>query len=301
MTQIVGIIGLGNMGGGMAATLVRAGFKVLGSDPQADSCNKASEAGVEICESIAALCQHADVVLLSLPTAQVVETVVCGSDGVLANARNGQLLIDTSTSEPSTTRRLAIQLAEVGVAMIDAPVSGGPKGAATGTMGMLLGGETTDIARAESVLDALSAKKVHIGPVSAGHVAKIANNLLCAAQLVSNAEVVRMAAAAGVDPEKLIAGINTSSGRSGVSEVNFPTWVLNGGFDSGFTMALMRKDVGLAKSLAESLDLQLPLLQQVAELWAQSADSLADGEDFNRIVSLGYSDDTLFPVSGEQS
>ncbi len=286
MAQTVAVIGLGNMGGGMAATLRRAGFRVLGSDPGEACRERAAQAGVEVCDSLAALCAQAQILLLSLPTAQVVEAVVLGPEGVLANARRGQLLIDTSTSEPDTTRRLAARLAEVGVAMIDAPVSGGPKAAASGSMGMLLGGEAADIARAAAVLDVLAAKRTHIGPAGAGHVAKIANNLLCAAQLIGNAEVVRLAEAAGVDPQKLIAGINSGSGRSAVSEVNFPTWVLNGAFDSGFTMGLMRKDVRLAKSLAESLRLELPLLQQVAALWAQSAESLADGEDFNRIVEM---------------
>jgi 3-hydroxyisobutyrate dehydrogenase len=168
--------------------------------------------------------------------------------------------------------------------MIDAPVSGGPKGAITGTMTMVLGGEEADIARVEPVLAAISAKRVHIGASGAGHVAKIINNLLCAAHLLTGAEAVRIAREAGVDPARLLDGLNAGSGRSGVTQVNFPTWILNDAYNSGFTMKLMRKDVRLAEQLVGELGLTLPMAGLTALLWAESEKTIPDDDDFNRIV-----------------
>lgn len=282
----VGVVGLGNMGRGMALSLKRGGFRVLGTDAAPATRAALAAEGIETFDTIAPLCRDADVVILSLPTAAIVESVVCGEGGVLANARPGLVVVDTSTSHPDVTRKLAKLLAEKGTAMIDAPVSGGPKGAITGTMTMVMGGEEADIARVEPVLAAMSAKRVHIGASGAGHVAKIINNLLCAAHLLTGAEAVRIAREAGVDPARMLEGLNAGSGRSGVTLVNFPTWILNNGFDSGFTMKLMRKDVRLGAQLVEELGLSLPLAELTADIWAHSEETIPDGEDFNRIVEL---------------
>lgn len=283
---IVGVVGLGNMGRGMAISLKRGGHRVLGTDASEATRTALMSEGIEIHADVGALCREAELVILSLPTAEIVEAVVTGANGILAHARPGLLVVDTSTSHPDTTRRLATLLAEAGVALIDAPVSGGPKGAITGTMTMVIGGAEADVARAEPILEAISAKRVHVGAVGAGHVTKIINNLLCAAHLLTAAEAVKIARSAGVDAERMLEGINAGSGRSGVTQVNFPTWVLNGAFNSGFTMKLMRKDVRLGAQLVGELGLDLPLAAEAARLWAGSAETIADGEDFNRIVEL---------------
>ncbi len=151
-------------------------------------------------------------------------------------------------------------------------------------MSMVIGADDADLARALPVLEGMSGVRTHVGGVGAGNVAKIANNMLAACHLISTAEAVNMAAKAGVDPEKLIEGLNAGSGRSGASQVMFPTWVLNKAYDSGFTMGLMRKDVGLASDLCNAMDLDLPLSRTVAQLWKASAETLADNEDFCAIV-----------------
>ncbi len=225
-------------------------------------------------------------VVLSLPTAAIVEAVVTGPEGLLAVAQDGLIIVDTSTSHPETSRKLAALLAKKGVGFVDAPVSGGPKGAMGGTMTMVMGGSESDIARIEPVLAVMSAKRVHIGPVGAGHVTKIINNLLCAAHLLTGAEAVRLAQEAGVDPERVLEGVNAGSGRSGVTLANFPTWIFNGAFDSGFTMKLMRKDVALGAQLMQELGLSMPMADQTTRIWAESIATLPDDEDFNRIVSL---------------
>ena len=282
----VGVIGLGNMGRGMALTLKRGGHRVLGFDALESTRKAVADEGIETFESMAPLCRMAEIVILSLPNAEIVEAVVAGEGGILAHAKPGLLVVETSTSHPQVTRKLAALMEKAGMALIDAPVSGGPKGAISGTMTMVIGGSDADVLRAMPVLEAMSAKRVHVGPVGAGHVTKIVNNLLCAAHLLTGAEALLIAREAGVDAERMLEGLNAGSGRSGVSQVNFPTWVLNGAFDSGFTMKLMRKDVRLAAQFVGELGLDLPMAADTAEIWAKSAETIADGEDFNRIVEL---------------
>lgn len=284
--RTIGVIGLGNMGRGMALSLRRRGFTVMGYDP-APAAREASAAdGIAIVDGPSALWRECDAVVLSLPTPEVVDAVLLGPDGPLHGAKPGLLIVDTSTSDPAVTRRIAASLLPAGIDLIDAPVSGGPKGAHAATLTMVIGGSDRAVALAEPVLAAMSATRVHVGGVGAGHVTKLANNLLCAAHLITAAEAVRMAKEAGVDPERLLAGINAGSGRSGVTQVNFPTWVLNGAFDSGFTMKLMRKDVRLAESLIGALALDLPLSGEAARLWRDSAEAIPDDADFNAIVKL---------------
>jgi 3-hydroxyisobutyrate dehydrogenase len=290
MFKKVGLIGLGNMGRGMALTLKRKGFDVLGTDVAAATREALAKEGISVFETIGEVISECDIVMLSLPTATIVEQVVCGPNGILANAKPGLLVVDTSTSHPDTTRRLAEKLNAAGMRMLDAPVSGGPKGAITGTMAMVIGGGKEDLERAEPVLAAMTAKRVHVGDIGAGHVAKIANNLFAAAHLLIAGEVTRMAAKAGVPTEQLLQGINAGSGRSFITEHSYPTWIMNGQFDSGFTMKLMRKDVRLSQELITALAIDLPMAAKVAELWALSAESISDDEDFNRIVELGTRD-----------
>lgn len=290
MLKKVGLIGLGNMGRGMALTLKRKGFELVGTDVSPATRESLAKEGISVRETIGEVVSGCDLVILSLPTAAIVEQVVSGPNGILANAKPGLLVVDTSTSHPETTRRLARALNAAGMSMLDAPVSGGPKGAITATMAMVIGGSKEDLERAEPILAAMTAKRVHVGDIGAGHVAKIANNLFAAAHLLIAGEVIRMAAKAGVPTEQLLQGINAGSGRSFITEHSYPTWIMNGQFDSGFTMKLMRKDVRLSQELIAALAIDLPMSAKVAELWALSAQSISDDEDFNRIVELGTRD-----------
>ena len=302
MTTTVGVIGLGNMGGGMAATLARHDFPVFGFDLSQAARDKAAAAGVTPVSSLAELLDRIDVVILSLPKAEQVEQLCLGKEGaqeedqdatrLLTLGKPGLIVIDTTTSTPETSRRVAAALATRGIDFIDAPVSGGPKGAASGSMSMVIGAEEEVLARAMPVLEAMSGSRVHVGSCGAGNVAKIANNMLAACHLISTAEAVSMAAKVGVSPEKLLEGVNAGSGRSGASQVMFPSWVINQAYDSGFTMGLMRKDVGLASDLTAELGLALPLSSTVAQLWDESRATLDDSEDFCAIVQR--TDPTLF-------
>ncbi|MEM5421185.1 NAD(P)-dependent oxidoreductase [Paraburkholderia ferrariae] len=286
----VGVIGLGNMGRGMAASLLRRDFKVIGYDASPNSAALAREAGVELVASLAAVAAMCETLVLSLPNPHIVETVINGVDGLSKHMRAGTLIIDTSTSDPDVSRRLAAQLNGSGVRFVDAPVSGGPRGAQNGELTFFLGGAADDVDKAGPVLDALAKNRFHIGASGAGNVAKVVNNLLCASHLVIAAEAFKMAEAAGVTVEDLLEPINAGSGRSGVTLYNYPSRIMNGAFNSGFTMQLMRKDVRLAMAVVKSKGLDLPVCQNIADVWQASEAVLADGEDFNRIVQFVSSD-----------
>lgn len=280
MTTPVAIIGLGAMGGAMAARLLETGHAVTGFDALPEACARAEAQGVSIAASLQDLGALGAPIILSLPKAALVRDVMAQ---LRPHLSKGALVIDTTTSEAETSRAEASAASAQGAAFLDAPVSGGPAGARAGTMTMVIGGEAAALDVARPLLADLTAKIVHVGPSGAGNIAKIANNLLCAANLTLVSEMVHLAGRAGVAPEDLLEGINAGSGRSGVSEVNFPRWILNGAFDSGFTMGLMRKDCGLAEALADAFGASAPVTRKVASLWEDSRAMLPDSADFNEI------------------
>lgn len=273
----MGVVGLGNMGLPMAAKLAVAGFDVAGADPS--PARRALFAGAR--ESVAELAAACDVLLLSLPSSREVEAVVGGIGEAL---RAGMLVIDTSTAEPASTRRVQAALAARGIGFVDAPVSGGAAGAANSQLLVMLGGAAADVVQAETVLAPLARKIVRCGGPGAGNTVKLLNNQLCAAHLVLAGEALGVADAAGVAPEALLEALNAGSGRSAVTEVNLPRWVLSGAFDSGFTMALMRKDMRLAGELADAAGRPGGLSAAARDVWARSAEALDGPEDFNRIA-----------------
>ncbi|MFK7835435.1 MAG: NAD(P)-dependent oxidoreductase [Sulfitobacter sp.] len=279
---MIGLIGCGAMGGAMIERLVERGHEVQCYDAMPEARALAGAKGGKVCETMDVLAQNCDRIILSLPKAEIVARVMAD---LVPHLRAGTIVLDTSTSEPDTTKRIAAEAA--GYTFIDGPVSGGPSGARAGTMTMVLGGPAEAIEALRPVLDDLTAKTVHVGAVGAGHAAKIANNLLCAANLVLVSEMARLAESCDIPLESLLQGVNAGSGRSGVSEVNFPKWIMNGAYDSGFTMGLMRKDVGLATKLASQGGLDLPATQAIAAIWEASRELLADSADFNEIFKYG--------------
>jgi 3-hydroxyisobutyrate dehydrogenase len=279
----VGVVGLGNMGRGMAATLARKGFSVLGFDIDPDKRATVEAAGVTFVPSLTEVLRRADALVFSLPFAKDVEAVVTAEGGLLSRSDRKVVVIDTSTSDPGTTRRLAERLAAAGHALLDAPVSGGPSGAAEGTLTMMIGGAEADYALARPVLEAMSARAPHVGPSGAGNIVKLVNNLLVAAHLVTTGEALRLSQAAGLSAEEAVQVVNTATGRSAVSEVMVPRWVVPNTFDSGFSAGLMRKDVRLALELAAECGIGLPLSAEVGRIWRE-AESIPDTADFTRMA-----------------
>lgn len=282
--RTVGVVGLGNMGLGMAATLAGKGFTVLGTDLNAARRAPAEAAGVRFHDSLAEVLNGADALVFSLPYARDVEAVVTAPGGLLARRDRKVVVIDTSTSDPVTSRRLAARLAEAGHGLLDAPVSGGPAGAAAGTMTMMIGGSAEDVALVRPVISAMSGTAVHVGPSGAGNIAKLVNNMLVAAHLITTGEALRLSEAAGLPAEDALKVVNAATGRSAVSELMVPRWVLPRSFDSGFSAGLMRKDVGLAAELAQATGTRLPLSEAVARIWAETRGAIADAEDFTRMA-----------------
>ncbi len=280
----IGVIGCGNMGGGMAMHLLDNEQEVHCFDPNPDVVTSLEVLGAIKAASAADLAAGCDLIILSLPNAAVVRMVMAD---IAPHLREGGAVLDTSTSEPETSREMAALGMAKGFTFVDGPVSGGPSAARSGSMTMLLGGDRNVIDQLQPVIDLLTAKTVVVGGAGAGHAAKIVNNMLCAANLVLVTEAVRLGEAAGVDARNLLEGINAGSGRSGVSEVNFPRWVLNEAFDSGFTMGLMRKDVTLAEKLAEESGVALDGFDAIARIWLEGSRAIPDTADFNEITRYG--------------
>ena len=280
----IGVIGLGQMGLAMAQTLVRAGQSVLGYDVAAERRALFVPHANQI-HDLAITCQT---LLLSLPHSGIVEQVM---DTILPHCRPGMLIIDTSTADPDSTRKLALAAHAKGVFYVDAPVSGGAAGAAAGTLFIMAGGDDDALHRAKPVLNILGRETVLCGGPGCGNVVKILNNALCAAHLALAGEALAAGEKAGLNREALAAALAKGSGRSAVFEVNLPKWVLSGSFDSGFTMGLMRKDVRLFDEFATANSISPILLQTASTLWRESKATLGDSEDFNCMV----------PFAGERS
>lgn len=275
----VGVIGLGSMGIGMATTLASKGFRTLGFDLSKERRVLAAKSAVGAVESIAEAFEVSDFLVFSLPTAKDVEAVIDQHIGILEQRRETRIIIvDTSTSEPDVSRRLAGRLTELNHGFLDAPVSGGPAGAASGKLTMMIGGAEKDVALAQPVIEAMSAKVLHVGTSGSGNVAKLVNNLLAAAHMITTSEALKLALSSGIDPEAALRVLNAASGKSMISEVHFPTWIMSDRFDSGFSMGLMRKDVRLASELARSTGAGLPVAELVSQLWSKS--ELKDSDDF---------------------
>jgi 3-hydroxyisobutyrate dehydrogenase len=281
----VGVIGLGAMGLAMAGTLARARFAVSGADLSAD--RRAAAAGQGIPAATAEeILARADAAVLSLPDAAAVRSVVASSAALQARGRP-LAVIDTSTSEPAVSRALAVDLAGRGHHFLDAPVSGGPAGAAAGTLTFMVGGGDEALAAARPVLEALGRKIVHAGGPGAGNVVKLINNMLVACHMLTTREALRLAEASGVDVGAIFGAVNGATGRSAISEIHYPTWVLSDRFDSGFSAGLMRKDLRLALEMARGMGVAAPLAASAAALWAEARSGLTDGDDFTQIARAG--------------
>lgn len=277
----VALVGLGNIGGRVARRLIGAGVGVLGVD--ADPL-RAEAVGAEPVATAAAAAARVDVVLLSLPSSREVEQVVLGDDGVLAGARAGTIVLDLTTADPASTRRLHARLAEAGVVLVDAGVSGGAAGAERGTLTVLAGGDGAALDRVRPILAAFATTVLHLGGPGAGHTAKAINNFLNGMSLAATAEAMVVGAAAGLDPERLLEAINASSGRTWASEHRFPAIVTGDLGTGGLTHRLQLKDLDVYLGLADGLDVPAPLGGACRDEFAAAIDAGYGDRISNAIV-----------------
>ena len=281
----VGFVGLGNMGWPMAGRIVDAGFAttVFDSDPSVLE-EFADEFSVEAAADLEALGAQCDLVITMLPTGQIVREVLLGEGGAATTLRAGAIVIDMGSSAPTGTVRLGEDLGPSGIALVDAPVSGGPPGAEAGSLTIMIGcDDEATIERCRPVLGVLGSTLLVTGGLGSGHAAKAINNFVAAAIISATSEGLILGQRFGLDPATLLGVINASSGRSAPSEGLFPSQVVTGAFSFGFSIGLMAKDVGLAAGLARELGATLPLCQLTEETWNEARDTLGVATDFTAI------------------
>jgi 3-hydroxyisobutyrate dehydrogenase len=223
---------------------------------------------------------NADVVLTCLSTSKDVEAVLEGTDGLKAGLKRGALLLDCTSGDPGISRRLAADLAERGVAFADCPVSGGPDGARTGKLTVMVGADEATFKRAQPVLGAFGKLVAHVGPVGAGDTVKAVNQALLAANILTLAEALTAMVKAGVPARAGVDVLNASSGRSFVSDTLIPARVLNGAWPATFRLALLDKDIGIAVDMIRQLGLEAPVLQAARDESARARAALGEESDY---------------------
>jgi 3-hydroxyisobutyrate dehydrogenase len=285
MTAIA-FLGLGNMGAPMGANLAKAGYEVQGFDPVPAARAAAADAGVSVCETAAEAVRDAGVVITMLPNGTLVRQ--CYAE-VMSAAAAGALFIDSSTIAVDDARAVHAYAVERGFAQLDAPVSGGVKGAAAGTLAFMVGGETDALETARPVLDAMAGKIIHCGDSGAGQAAKLCNNMLLAVQQIAVGEAFVLADKLGLSAQSLFDVITGATGNCWAVHTNcpvpgpVPTSPANNDFKPGFATALMNKDLGLAMAAVASTGASAPLGSHAAQIYARFADEHAD-LDFSAVI-----------------
>jgi len=280
---------LGNMGGRIVRRLVDAGFVVLGSDAvpgRAEAC------GAQAARSLAEVAEQSNIVLMSLPDSHVVEAVVQGKEGLLRNAKAGQIYVDLSTASVNSTQRIAQSFADMGASYIDAGISGGAAAAEKGTLTLMVGGNATVVDSLKEVFAPFSTKVAYMGASGAGHTTKLLNNFLNAVSLAASAEVMVAGKKAGLDLHLLLDVLNSSSGVNFATLNRFPRIVDGDYLEGGLTGKLMTKDVVLYVDL-------------IRELGVVSLNAAGPMASFGLGTALGYGDlisnrvvDAIGDVSG---
>ncbi|WP_375194975.1 3-hydroxyisobutyrate dehydrogenase [Sphingobium sp.] len=290
MSQTIAFVGLGNMGGGMAANLLKNGFAVRAFDLSEEALARAEQAGAKRCSSAAEAATGADAVVTMLPAGKHVESVYTGE--VFGAAKDGALFIDCSTIDVATARRVEDAAAAKGFEMVDAPVSGGIAAANGGTLTFMVGGSDQAFGRARSILSAMGKAVIHAGGAGNGQAAKICNNMLLGATMVATCETFAMAKKLGLDPQTFYDISSVSSGQSwsmtsycpvpGVG----PQSPSDTGYQGGFAVGLMLKDLKLASEAAASVGASVPMGNTAESLYQLLANRGEAGRDFSLMIEM---------------
>jgi 3-hydroxyisobutyrate dehydrogenase-like beta-hydroxyacid dehydrogenase len=286
MKPILGFVGIGNIGEPVCRKLLDGGYELLIYDVDPEALERLHDTSAEPVASLDSLASRTDVVLLSLPNSDTVEEVVFGEGGLADGFSGGEILIDTSSSEPSSTRSIAKRLEARGIAMIDAPVSGGVLRAREGALAVMVGGKSEVYDRCREILQSFGDGIFYVGDHGTGHLVKALNNLLSATTLASAAEATLVAQKGGVAPDKFLEIINAGNGRSYSTEIKFPRYILNLAFDDGFALGLMNKDLKIALQAAAEMELPTPVGSALAQIWQLAMAHGYGGEDHTAIYAF---------------
>jgi 2-hydroxy-3-oxopropionate reductase len=281
----VAFIGLGIMGGPMAANLVKAGFEVVGYNRSPEPVKRLVDAGGRSAESVADAVRGADVIVTMVPDSPDVEAVTGGDDGVFAAAKSGAIYVDMSTIRPDVAVRVAEAGHKAGLRVLDAPVSGGEAGAVEGSLSIMVGGEPADFAAAKPVLEAVGKTIVHVGPAGSGQTVKAANQLIVAGNIQLLAEAVVFLEAYGVDTKAALEVLGGGLAGSTVLNRKGPN-MLSREFAPGFRLALHHKDMGIVTSAAREAGVVIPLGSAVAQLIAALVARGDGGLDHSGLLKL---------------
>jgi 2-hydroxy-3-oxopropionate reductase len=276
MAEVIGFIGLGIMGRPMATNLLRAGFELTVHSRSPGPVDELVASGAERASSPREVAGASTVTITMLPDTPDVEEVLAGSDGVIDGVTSGSLVIDMSSIDPGATRNLAGAFADRGVAMLDAPVSGGERGAIDGSLSVMVGGDGPAFERALPILEVLGAKIVHVGPSGAGQVAKACNQLVVASTIEAVAEALLLAERSGVDAAKVREALLGGFAGSKILEVHGQR-MLDRTFDPGFRIRLHRKDARIVEDAAAATRSPIPAFAVVAHQ-LQRALEAGDGD-----------------------
>jgi 2-hydroxy-3-oxopropionate reductase len=281
----VGFIGLGIMGGPMAANLVRAGFDVIGYNRSPDPIQRLVEQGGRGAGSLVEAVREADVVVTMLPDSPDVEAVALGEDGIYAHAKPGTLHLDMSSIRPDVAKKVGEAGKERGMRVLDAPVSGGEQGAIDATLSIMVGGDPQDFADARPVLEAVGKTIVHVGPVGSGQTVKAANQLIVAGTIELVAEAIVFLEAYAVDTQAAVKVLAGGLAGNAILNRKAPS-MLRRDFTPGFRIELHHKDMGIVTSAAREAGVVIPLGALVAQLVASLKAQGDGGLDHSALLKL---------------
>lgn len=283
MGSQLGFVGLGNIGGRVVQHLLKAGHDVAVFDLNQTAVDAAVAAGARAVSSPAEAAKDAQVLFLSLPTPAIVENVI---NDLLPQAHQGLVVVDHSTIDPDTTRRIAAAAADAGVAFLDAPVSGGVQGAEAGTLAVMVGGDAEALAVAQPFLDTYAGTVAHVGASGSGQVIKLANNLITAINIVALGEALTTTVNAGVDLDTAVGVLTKSSANSNVLSSYFPRTLFTAERPTGFALDFMHKDLGLFLESTKKSPIPVPVSSLVRDLYAIGRQQGRGGRDFTSVVEF---------------
>jgi 2-hydroxy-3-oxopropionate reductase len=281
----IGFIGLGIMGKPMARNLMKAGYRVVVRDILAAPVAELVAEGAETAGTPREVAAATDVLVTMLPDSPDVEAVYCSPDGALEAARPGWLAIDMSSISPRVARDLAARAAALGAEMLDAPVSGGDKGAIAGTLSVMVGGTAASFERAQPILQAMGRTIVHVGPSGAGQVAKVCNQVVVAVVIEAVAEALVLGAKAGVDPSRIVEVLQGGLAATKVLEMRGPN-MLGGRYDPGFRVRLHLKDLKNALDLAREAGVVLPATAGVEQMMQRMRIAGRGDDDHSGLITV---------------